>query len=176
MTSPSLKHILPKILMKFLINVRKKLILFLDIVMKDKMRKTEIKMKGINSNFDKFDKNIAKFDYKFDNLLKNYEKFKADYENEQEKKSKNDVVKEIKGFYLSFTQFIDEFEQIKSFMKFSSEETLKKVKNLQEFLCHYTPLQTHLQVCEAFEFMGCLSSDHKLKLFQVHKSRMLKLL
>lgn len=71
---------------------------------------------------------------------------------------------------------LDEFENLKSYTTFAMEEGKKKNTELLEFLTHFTPIQTHLQVLEAFEYLDCLSSQSKLDLFKVHKSRMLKLM
>lgn len=70
---------------------------------------------------------------------------------------------------------IDEFTKLKAYTTFSMEDSKSRVTSLQEYLTHYIPIQTHLQVCEAFDFLNCLSSAHKLILFKMHKSRMLKI-
>jgi len=68
-----------------------KLYIFIDVHMKEKIKKTDLKMASISSNFDKFDKNISKIDYKLENFHKDYNKLK--YEIEKDRKKESDAKK-----------------------------------------------------------------------------------
>lgn len=143
--------------------------------MKEKLARADTKMKGINSNFDRFDQNFAKFELRMEDINKNLTEFQLKVDKEKSKKVNNDVINEIKGKFKLFKIITEEFEKLKSFTSFKADDNKSKIDSLQEFLIHYTPLQTHIQVCEAFEYLDCLSSENKLSLFKIHKARMLKI-
>lgn len=61
------------------------------------MKKTELKLKSVNSNFDKYDQNISKLEYQLNNLKKSYQGFKSKYDKQMKKKSEENIVQEIQG-------------------------------------------------------------------------------
>ena len=64
---------------------------------------------------------------------------------------------------------IVDFEQVQRYTDFSIKDIKQKWIDLQEFFTHYAPLQTHLQVLEAFEFLDWLSSESKSNKFNLIK-------
>jgi len=123
----------------------------------DKISQTNSRMASINSTFDKMDLSIVSHEHRTKKIEGEVAQLKhkvlhtltlglRDQQSQVRYPTNPRNNRYLSLPSVTLTHIIDELERFKSISDFKVEEAKSKVKQLQDYLVHYTPLQTHIQV------------------------------